>query len=654
MNRFVYASSAWIGWVTPGGGLSASTGMTTVFAADGVLWFAGADSLQRFWINSWNGDAFGEWTVLANGTFASSSIPQIAAPNDGQGSIYVIGTDTGGRVWSDSYVPSSNTLTGWVDRGASAVFGQPSVVSGTDGFVYVGVRNAPSGSPAFIGKIPSANSGSTINWVSGGWVVSDPVLAALPATIWLSALASGGDTYIVPFYPATMTFGTWEFTSKMLADQTVAQDSGGVYFAGRDSSRSIWWYDMATQAWASAGASASAAMGGAQQGSASPAYPALSVNGGTNIGQVFATVAVPLSFTIYDSGGVASDIGYAQFALVDSSNTFLCYGDWGPTTPPNTQPVLALYALPPPVNLPLLTEGTAYGYGVDLADAFCTISLKSVSDTTGTPPSVTAVVNFTLNPGDGGPYTVETQVNVLGCGSTCAGPWEAVGTLTVGQWQSGAAPTVTLTDNTTTNGTYYAFDYFTLTVTGQANAQVSVIMNGVDYGVQGTTNNSGVYVLSGQWTSAQVGSYTQVWYVAGIPSAGISFAIVAATPTVTLTNLTFPPSSNFQPGNQYSFTVAGPVNAAVVLKSQKTLYSNLSVVSNTVTLGMTDSNGRATFPGTWGTGDLGLWQDTFTVGGSSANALGVNQPLQKLINGQWVAVPNTMAFTVNAVSCPLP
>lgn len=90
--------------------------------------------------------------------------------------------------------------------------------------------------------------------------------------------------------------------------------------------------------------------------------------------------------------------------------------------------------------------------------------------------------------------------------------------------QAGAwAQTVTLSVTGPQSGTrYYAGDSFTLTVRGAANAVVTLSQNGGAQGQMGTTNSSGVLTLTGNWTNSNIGTYTQIWYVAG----------VAATPTL--------------------------------------------------------------------------------------------------------------------------
>ena len=58
MDHFTYSGSVWSGWQCPGGALVPNSGMTAAVGANGFIWFAGRDSGNRYWINSWNGTAF--------------------------------------------------------------------------------------------------------------------------------------------------------------------------------------------------------------------------------------------------------------------------------------------------------------------------------------------------------------------------------------------------------------------------------------------------------------------------------------------------------------------------------------------------------------------------------------------------------------------
>ncbi len=142
------------------------------------------------------------------------------------------------------------------------------------------------------------------------------------------------------------------------------------------------------------------------------ATPSLSINGGSNSAEVAPSTNVSMAFNLYDQGG-ANDIGWAQFYLADSSGNAYCYGDWG---------------RPNGLDLYDGNTGVTYGFGINQSDSFCTVSLTSITNSPSDPTEVTVVLSFNFNPGTGGTYTVLTQINY---GSGYAGPWQALGTVTV-------------------------------------------------------------------------------------------------------------------------------------------------------------------------------------------------------------------------------
>jgi hypothetical protein len=78
------------------------------------------------------------------------------------------------------------------------------------------------------------------------------------------------------------------------------------------------------------------------------------------------------------------------------------------------------------------------------------------------------------------------------------------------------SPSVQLVDVTRGGTDYHAGDMFTLTVKGQPNQPVSVIQNtnntiGNSPVVLGSTDGSGIFIISGTWSSSDVGTYAQVW-----------------------------------------------------------------------------------------------------------------------------------------------
>jgi len=153
-------------------------------------------------------------------------------------------------------------------------------------------------------------------------------------------------------------------------------------------------------------------------------------------------------------------------------------------------------------------------------------------------------------------------------------------------------------------------DTFTLTVTGAANAAVTVSQNGSAQGSVGTTNSSGVLSISGSWSSSDVGSYTQTWYVAGVAAPTLSFsirALPAATATIAVTG---PRSGNtYYVGDSYTITVTGAPNAPVTVNQNG---------SQSGQLGTTNSSGSWSTSGTWTTASIGTYVQTWQVAGMSA------------------------------------
>jgi hypothetical protein len=244
----------------------------------------------------------------------------------------------------------------------------------------------------------------------------------------------------------------------------------------------------------------------------------LNLNGGANSGQINAVVPLTFSFTDSDPANGANNIAYAQFALVDSSGNYNCYGDWGPPS------ALDLY-------LPTLRGTTTTGTPASpLNNSFCAVSLVSITDTSAS--AVTAEVNFTFSPTSAGTYTIMQQVNYLAGGT---GPWESLGSLTVGP---PSGPAVWITD--LTSGNYYVGDSYSVTVTGQSNQQVTVSVDGraaapaVNAQGSSTTNAQGVWTTTGTWAAADVGNYAETYYVAGLQTLpGLSFQVASGPGTYT-------------------------------------------------------------------------------------------------------------------------
>jgi hypothetical protein len=260
LNSYSFANSTWNGWQYSGGILDTSSGLSAAVDPSGVVWFTGRDIGQRYWINSWNGTSFGGWTRVTtpnpsgpplDGIFASNSVPQIAITADG--TVWIIGTDIGGRVWSNSYNPTGQTFTGWVDR-QGVIYGQPSATAGQDGFVYVAVRNVAAESPVYITQIPAGNAATASTFLyGGGQIDTDPVVTSQGGTVYALAEADGNTVYLLTFAEATQSFINWSFTGGILNSSTIAAAGGNVFVAGLDSADRIYWYSMTGNSWFFAG-----------------------------------------------------------------------------------------------------------------------------------------------------------------------------------------------------------------------------------------------------------------------------------------------------------------------------------------------------------------------------------------------------------------
>jgi hypothetical protein len=176
-------------------------------------------------------------------------------------------------------------------------------------------------------------------------------------------------------------------------------------------------------------------------------------------------------------------------------------------------------------NRSAIGVGATNGFSISQGDTFCTASLVSITNSTTDPTEVTVVLNFTFNPGFSGTYSVLTQVNYV---DGFQSPWQNVGTLTIQSPPTlNPQPTVTLTDTTQGGGGYFVGDSFTLTVTGPPNLPVSLTFNGIDNGVIANIGATGTYSVSGTWTSADTGNYTEVWYVDGVQAnSALSFWVI--------------------------------------------------------------------------------------------------------------------------------
>ena len=174
-----------------------------------------------------------------------------------------------------------------------------------------------------------------------------------------------------------------------------------------------------------------------------------------------------------------------------------------------------------------------------------------------------------------------------------------------------AAPSVTLTNTsrTNSNSTFYVGDSYSLTLSGPPNQPVTLnyTLNGLGSSglSEGMTNASGVFTLSGTEPSANIGSWTEQWFVGGVAAAPVLSFSVFALPAVQLSVSPYT-GTTFQVGDSYTFTVTGPPSQPVTM----TLNGTNSP------MGSTNAQGTLTIPGTWGA--AGNYTETWYVGGVAA------------------------------------
>ena len=97
----------------------------------------------------------------------------------------------------------------------------------------------------------------------------------------------------------------------------------------------------------------------------------------------------------------------------------------------------------------------------------------------------------------------------------------------------GVSPWVSLTVSGAQSGSsYFDTDNFTVNITGAPSTPVYVNQNNGGNFQIGTTLANGTLAVPGTWTSANVGTYTQVWSVGSTAATPtLNFSVVGTTPT---------------------------------------------------------------------------------------------------------------------------
>jgi len=199
-----------------------------------------------YWLNSYTpGSGFGGWIALG-GAFAVD--PEMAATKSCPSNVctvYIVGKDNFNAIWTSTYsIPGG--FSGWSLRGA-VVTGNPSVTVGMDGAAYIGVRD--SFNALWMGR----QAGATFNgWQpGGGGVIADPQVAASGGKVWAVSLAPGGVVWYNTFTEGAGNNWTgWTSPGGTLTSVTAAASTGPqLFFAGRDNSDQLWWYETPGAGW---------------------------------------------------------------------------------------------------------------------------------------------------------------------------------------------------------------------------------------------------------------------------------------------------------------------------------------------------------------------------------------------------------------------
>lgn len=136
-------------------------------------------------------------------------------------------------------------------------------------------------------------------------------------------------------------------------------------------------------------------------------------------------------------------------------------------------------------------------------------------------------------------------------------------------------------------------------------------------------------VLAGAGALAYYG-YQQGWFASLFPTTAAPTPLPTGTapppianaspqlaPGISITNNTGTSDSTFRVGDNWTITVSGPPNSPVVSSS---LFNGSPYGAGTA-MGTTDATGHLVLTGTFGSGQIGSWAETWTVGGLIAGTL---------------------------------
>jgi sugar lactone lactonase YvrE len=230
------------GWQYVGGLIQGTPGVGVVQTGSGqVAQVVVRDQWNSYWAVGYEvstGVVQG-WQYLA-GVFTTD--PAVAACADG--TVYVVGRDNWGSLWSRRWIPA----VGWEPWvwGMGVTQGKPAVACGRNQVVPVAVRD--NWNTLWLERV-SGNVWQGWQW-AGGVMDGDPEIASL-GNGWVEVtLRDGwGGVWRRRYDEDSQSWGNWVFTNGVLTRQAPAAAGGALHVLGTDAVNTLWHYAAGLGQW---------------------------------------------------------------------------------------------------------------------------------------------------------------------------------------------------------------------------------------------------------------------------------------------------------------------------------------------------------------------------------------------------------------------
>ncbi len=251
----------------------------------------------------------------------------------------------------------------------------------------------------------------------------------------------------------------------------------------------------------------------------------------------------------YQVGTINGANGSGSFTLTANAYVGLTTGSWSEIWSVNgASATLGFSVLGNTISGQVTAGGTGLSQ-VLISESWNNPAGKTITGSTN-PTYTDANGNYTLSVGPNGTNYVVTPSKAnytfsSSSGSASASFSSLTGNLTgVNFTATAAPPTVQLTVNGqpwSAGATYHVGDYFIVTLTGPVGAVVT------EGGWSpGSIPGSGTLTISGTWTAAYVGSYSETWYVGGVVATPnpLSFSVACSATMPCIYSLALAPSGS--------------------------------------------------------------------------------------------------------------